>query len=537
MKWMCLVFVVLIGFILRIYMVNQLPALNADEAAIGYNAYSLLLTGRDEHSNFWPLEFQSFNDYKPGGYFYIVLPFVKALGLGILSVRLPNVILSTLTILVVYLLVQELFSNNELKYRGIKLQVGLFPAFLLAISPWHIHFSRGGWETSTATFFITTAVWLFIKSNKQPKLLYASVVFFALSLYTYHSARIIVPLLSLSLVIINKNKLEKLIGPGILGIVLITPILLSMIGGRASSRFSGVGIFADQGPRSRADELRGQHQDLMSFPNKIAHNKIVEYSLRFLDNYSRHYSLNFLFIEGDEIQRNKVPNVGLLYLFEIVTIPLGISFILKQRETRSIFPLVWLFIAPVAAALTFQSPHSLRAQNMSIPLSIISGVGLLALFQTFKPKVLLVGITAAVIAWNTNYYIHQYYKHMASNYPFSSQYGFKELMGYVMENSNNYEKIIITNRYDQPYILTLFYSKYDPKLFQNNHSLTPPDEYGFSTVESYDKYEFRNIVWELDSLERNALIAGTNEEIKSAGNIVKVIPFPNGDPAFKIVSN
>ena len=59
-----------LAFLLRFYLLGRYPALNADEAAIGYNAYSLLETGRDEHGNSWPIHFQSFNDFKPGLYFY-----------------------------------------------------------------------------------------------------------------------------------------------------------------------------------------------------------------------------------------------------------------------------------------------------------------------------------------------------------------------------------------------------------------------------------------------------------------------------------
>ncbi len=103
----------LIALTLRIYKISDYPAgLNADEAAIGYNAYSLLSTGKDEFGHPWPLSFQSFNDYKPGLYFYIVLPFVKFLGLNEFSVRLPSALLGSLTVIAVYFLVNKIFNIN-----------------------------------------------------------------------------------------------------------------------------------------------------------------------------------------------------------------------------------------------------------------------------------------------------------------------------------------------------------------------------------------------------------------------------------------
>ena len=112
-KWKNLLLVLVLGLalFLRIYKISDYPAgLNADEAAIGYNAYSLLKTGKDEFGHSWPINFQSFNDYKPGLYFYLVLPFVKIFGLNELAVRLPNVILGTLTVLLLYFLVNEMFA-------------------------------------------------------------------------------------------------------------------------------------------------------------------------------------------------------------------------------------------------------------------------------------------------------------------------------------------------------------------------------------------------------------------------------------------
>src|SRR3990170_7487222 len=102
-----LVAVLLLATLLRFWRLGDYPALNADEAAIGYNAYSLIQTGMDEHGNSWPIHFQSFNDYKPGLYFYLVLPFVKFSGLNEWAVRIPGAFLGVATVYLIYLLVKE----------------------------------------------------------------------------------------------------------------------------------------------------------------------------------------------------------------------------------------------------------------------------------------------------------------------------------------------------------------------------------------------------------------------------------------------
>src|SRR3989304_3961011 len=219
--------------LLRFWKLDSYPALNADEAAIGYNAYSLIETGRDEHGNPWPIHFQSFNDYKPGLYFYLVLPFVKFLGLNEWSVRLPGAILGVATVFVVYLLVLELGILGRLG-KNHRTPASL-AALMLAISPWHIHFSRGGWEVNVATFFITCGVWLFLKAIRKPKLFVISFSFFVLSLFTYHAARIVVPLLVLGLFVIYREEIKRnlrVFTVGVLfGVILFIPLGLDLTKG------------------------------------------------------------------------------------------------------------------------------------------------------------------------------------------------------------------------------------------------------------------------------------------------------------------
>ena len=109
-----LILVLLIAIFLRFWNLGGVPpSASMDEASIGYNAYSLIQTGHDEHGNFWPIHFQSFNDYKPGLYFYMVLPFVKVLGLNESAVRIPGALLGVGTVLLVYLLSNKLFSKEK----------------------------------------------------------------------------------------------------------------------------------------------------------------------------------------------------------------------------------------------------------------------------------------------------------------------------------------------------------------------------------------------------------------------------------------
>lgn len=552
-KKLILAAILVLAAFLRLYQLTTLPALNADEAAIGYNAYSLLKTGKDEHGNPWPIHFQSFNDYKPGLYFYLVLPFIKLLGLTELAVRLPGALLGVATVFMVYLLVGELFPRRKhYSLFAIHYSLAEIAALFLAISPWHLHFSRGGWEVNVATFFITLGLWAFIKGLKQDKWWYISVLSFVASLYTYHAARIVVPLLGVGLLawalrrnLVSKYQTKHVLLGGLVGVLFLIPLALDFLGPAGVSRAAGVGLFADTGPFWRTNEQRGEHKDFRSPLAVVLHNKPINYGLSFLENYSDHFWGEFLFLSGDEIQRNRVPEMGQMYLVSLPLVVFGLISIAKSPGGW-VPILFWLLVSPLAAALTFQAPHALRAQNMVVPLVVISAYGALNLWQWIGslkiPRaatvILLYGFMV-VYAWDFTRYLHQYYVHMAKTYDFSSQYGVKELVQYVKENEGKYQKVVVTDRYDQPYILFLFYMQYPPEKFQGAHELTARDQFAFSTVREFDKFVFRGIKpWdEIRTQFPNALIAGTDEEIPDEANILETIYFPSGRIAFQVVAN
>lgn len=528
-----LLLIILVGFSLRVTQLNiSPPGFNADEAALGYNAYSIIQTGKDEWGQSFPLVFKSFSDYKPGLYVYLDIPFIWVFGLTELSVRLPSIILGTLSILLIYLLSKHCFKKEI---------IALSSAFLLAINPWSIHYSRGAWETNVATFFILLGVLIFVKKYKSWKWLIFAGLFFVAAVYTYQSARLVAPLLAFLLVIfywkylLNKKNLIVL---AVIFIFLI-PFFLILISSPFLARFQGVSIFSDVGPINKINQDRGEDDNQNGLSAKIYHNKIIAYGNNFVNHYLDHFNPDFLFVSGDPLERNKVPGMGEFYIFEIITILVGLYFAIrgKLQDVKVIF--IWLLVAPLAAALTYQTPHALRAQNMVMPLTLISGLGLgmiiekiLILKQVFRFTSLF--ILGLLITFSISFFLHQYFIHLPKEYGLEWQYGFNQMVPYVLENQNKYQKVVITDRYDQPYILQLFYSKYDPAKYQQTAKKEGDNKFGFTTVISFDKYEFRPVSKEDMESKNNTLFVGSGEEVKQ-GNIIKEIDFLNGSPAFKIV--
>lgn len=515
-----LISILILASILRLSFLDKFPSgLNADEAAIGYNAYSLIQTGLDEHGASWPLVFRSFDDYKPPLYFYLVLPFVKILGLNIWAVRLPSALLGIFAVFLIYKL-----TNSKMA------------ALLLAVSPWHLHFSRGGWEVNAATTLILLGVYAFIKALKQPKYFILFALFFLLSLYAYHSARIIAPLLALALFLIYRPKITKLLlASCLLALVLSIPVISQLLSKEGQSRFSGVSIFANSGPLSYVLESRRTSVEPDALLTKIKYNRYTAYTGYFLKNYLSHFSPNFLFVNGDTIDRSRVPGFGQSYLFLAPFFCLGIFLLFKRR---SFFTLAWLGIAPIAAALTYQSPHALRAANMVIPLTITTAVGISYFFSVIasiakRSSIYIVSFFFIVLSSSVLSYLYSYFVTYPQTLPLAWQSGFSDLSIYLSKEGESYDRIVISDRYDQPYILMAFFDKTDPSVLQKI-PLSPRDKFGFSTVAGFGKYEFRRIDYSKDSKINNALLVVADEAVPS-DKVVFEVKSPLGFPIFKIL--
>src|SRR3989338_3315906 len=189
--------IIVLAFILRFSKLGEVPlSLNWDEVSNAYNAYSILKTGRDEYGNFLPLTNRSFDDYKPPLYMYLEIPVVVLLGLTPLAARLPSAFFGFLTVPVVYFLTKRLFEDSSLITHHSSLKnVALLAMFFLAISPWHIQFSRVGFEANVGLFFTVFSFTLFLYAlgiknsqfSKFSKIFFLlSAIFFGFSFYAYH---------------------------------------------------------------------------------------------------------------------------------------------------------------------------------------------------------------------------------------------------------------------------------------------------------------------------------------------------------------
>jgi 4-amino-4-deoxy-L-arabinose transferase-like glycosyltransferase len=483
--------IIILGLTLRLYHLDSRPVgFTWDEAALGYNAYSLLKTGKDEYGKVLPVVFKSFGDYKPGLYIYLTVPMVKIFSLNEFATRLPSAIFGTLLILVIYLLTKNLYAP-----------------FLLAINPWAIHFSRGAWEANVALFLTTLAVLLFLKK----RYLYSS-LFFSLTLWTYQGAKMFTPLLLIALFIIYRPNIKKLILPVIFGIVMLIPLILNF--GAQSGRLKVFSVFSYSG-----DLVRGITQ-----------------------RYLNHLSPKYLFISGDWSNiRHSIPYYGYFHLPEIITILIGIYVLVKLNNQTSKLLFSWLFLAILPSALSRDIVSGVRSLPMLIPLVIMSGIGLSKFYSLALPAMLRIAMQAGLLL-SLILFIDLYFVHSPFFTARDMLYPYKEALQIIEPYLKDYNRVIFTDKLGQPYIYTLFYYKINPALYQSQNKFVDNANGDVGYVPSFEKFVFQKVDWRTQRGDSSTIFVGDNFELPEQDmnpiNLVRLgeVYYPNGKHALHIVA-
>lgn len=523
-----LILIILLAAASRFYQLTNFPgSLYWDELAIGYNAYSILKTGKDEYGKFLPLIFESFQDSKLPGYIYFTSLSELFFGITPFSVRLPSAVFGVGSVILLYFITYLLTKNNRISF---------FSSLLMAITPWSIQFSRAGFEANGALFFSLLAILFLIRwLNSKNKLIFFTLIA-VFSIYFYYQQRIFFPLYTLITLLLFKkikNSFKEIIISLLLSIILLMPIIINMI--TSSGRLSYVSIFSQQ---SVIDKEFNYKTIENTFTGKLIHNRYFAYSLIFFNSYFKHFSTEFLFTDGDPNPRHGVMGMGELYLWTLPLLFLGLISILKNKTAVKII-IPWILISPLSSALAIPSPHALRSLLLLPPLLIMTAFGLEYIILIIKNRKLLQIfniLTIALLFVFYFYYIHVYYNHEKERV-LSWGAGYKELFEYTNREEKNYDNIYITGYYWRPYIFMLFYTGYSPSAHQVNPSNSHIGKYYFGSA-SYDssnpRYEYSDRFFKDYSNKRNILLALSPSEVSSTDNIIHTI-YVNNKPVFQLV--
>ena len=444
-----LVAVLFLAILLRFWKLGQVPhGMTWDEAAIAYNGFAIRTVHRDEWLEFMPISFRSFGDYKAPLAIYLNGLFTWIFGMNLFAIRLPFAIASIFAILGIYLLIKELFYTNKNKEF-----LATLASFVLTLSPWHIHYSRLGFESGIALSFLIWTFYflqLYLRKRKLWILLVASFLA-VLNIYTYHSGKVTVPLLVISFILFNwkffKKKWKELLLAGGFSILLLIPFFKDAIWGEGLTRANS-----------------------SIFSNGLSFLEVVK---TFFSNFASYFSFKFL-VKGENggILRHSDGKFGVLNLASFSLLIFYLFILIKKlikkekiaNKKELLLGITWIllgFLPAVIADGKYHSNRSLLALPGFMILVILAFLETKDFFKVSLKK--LAVVFAAFYLFFTSLYQYNYYQNYAK---ISAGYfvdGYIDVFQYLKSlDKSGVEKILFTADYQQAYIYALLVNKLSP---------------------------------------------------------------------------
>lgn len=503
------VLIILLALLLRVWRIDLFPvALYGDEQAFAWNAFNILKLGQDEYGSPYPLQFRSFEDYKAPIPVYLLVPFIKIFGLTPFAVRIPIVLASTATVIATYFLVRK-FLNKK---------ISLLITFFFAISPWHIHLSRGFFEATLSLLFFVLGIYFFLRSSRDIKRMLISMLFFTLSLYSYFTPRILLlfflPFLFIyeglfsaqihQITSVERKKLFFRYGISFsLFLILCLPLIQSTFFGEGFSRFQKL---SESVNKIVVETVRIERSSsLLQEPwRNLLHNKLTVQFRLFTNNYFEHFSTNFWYVYGDNSLRYFLGNMGMFHIFELPFFIAGLYWLWKDKRKVALFFLGWLILAPIPASFVGR-PFAVRSLAMLPAPFVFVAYGIYKLLRysgvakRLLPGVVTLGFIISVGSLLVRYYL-EYPIYAATWWGWEN----KAAIDYAKANESQYDRVFISNFYTGASLAFAVYTQYDPLAYRYaiNHPIIMADgrhlvklgKYYFGSLDIDEKRLGMNII-------------------------------------------
>ena len=519
--WLILGTIMIVGAVLRFWGLGEFPmTLNRDEAAIGYNAYALLKSGHDEHGVAWPINVESFGDWKLPVYIYLTVPMVAVFGLSAWSIKLPSALAGVAIIALVALLMRQLVNNypgkDEQKAKNFTKKadvLALVTAGVVALMPWAIHLSRLTYEANVAMMFFLLGWWLVEKYKGkvvakttrhwwQNGLFLGGILSLGITLLTYHSYQAVLPLWILLMWGFNWRWSGELWRRGkatlavmmVLVLVVGGVLLAGKTGAASTTKLSGLSIFeaAQYAPQQFLERQALTNAEVPKIIQSLYVNKFWLMGRQFASNLLTTFSANFNFVKGGSHGIHNVSNLANLYLFEVIFMLAGLAVFVREKRPWQVLIFGWLLVAAVAPAMTIEPNHSIRFAAALGALAIFVALGIVALVNWRPVLKWPLGILYlfAIFYFCVSYFI------VAPRLDIrNSAWIMEKAAAKALAEKDNYDQVILRFRKESPYIYMLFQSQYPPENLASHLKFLPPDYEGFTYAESLENVYFGEADW------------------------------------------
>jgi len=416
--------ILIISIFFRFWNIKQTPpGLYPDEAMNGNNALEANATG--QYKIYYPE-----NNGREGFFINIQAASIAIFNNHPWSLRIVSAFFGALTVIGIYLLTRKVFHKNTV--------LATASTFMIALSFWHVNFSRIGFRAIMVPFCLVWSFYFIISAWKEKRIWPAIMagIFFGIGLHTYIAFRF-APFLALIPIIyyFYKNKksgdLKKyfqilFIWIGVAFLIAL-PIGLYFLNnpGDFFGRSGQVSIFSSDSP-------------LLDLGKSIGKTMVM---------------FNFY---GDSNWRHNYACRPELDIFTGIFFLIGIILSIKRTFQKNnperfpyIFVLSWMAIMALPSILTKEGvPHALRAIGMIPPTFILAGIGFEYLWKIFKEKNKKIGLILltisglAIIYLNVNQYLAWSQKQEVKD---SFDYKYTLIADYLNNAPQEINKYVIAN--------------------------------------------------------------------------------------------
>jgi hypothetical protein len=457
-----------VGGALRCWRFGSLPlGLNPDEASMAYDAWSLFHYGIDRNGFHLPVMTVSWGSGMYALASYLVAPFVGLFGLSVTAARLPFLFVGLATLPLFYRLLDDVFDRRCARIGCV----------LLALCPWHIMISRWALDCNLLPPVFLAATALLVRSPERPGLLVPAGIGYALALYAYGTAYLVVPaflLLAVAYGLIHRCWPRRaLLVAGAVSAVLAAPIVLYVA-------INNLGWESIRTPLFSIPRLSG-------VPRYSTVGNVHLLSSQFWSTAARNLGVaaRLLREQDDRLIANVLPEFGFLYWFTPCLALLGLGLLLGRSSgrafQRSFFVLAW---CAAGAVLTLFVSSNINRLNVGLlPLLACAALAVSVLWQYRALALLLsLALTTSAVGFVSEYFGNYGWRAAPAFLP-----SLVEGIRYVAARTEG--EVCVIGPINMPYIFVLFATTPDPRDFLQTVVYENPGA-EFQRVASFGRYRF-----------------------------------------------
>jgi len=457
-----------IAVLVRVVAFAVVPSgLNADEASMLYDAYSLGKYGVDRNGASFPVYFEAWGDGQNALLTYLTIPFVLAFGINVFTARIVSLIFALISLLVFYYLVRKLFDQQGL---------ALVCFALFALCPYNIMMARWGLESNLFPHFLLYGITFLVKTyHDHVGFIFPACLFFGIGLYAYAIAYLVIPLLLVGVYIyfivkqkINRHNIGAFVAANLLLLLLALPLILFLMVNQGWLAEIHVGVITIVKMRAyRGGEIALSNVGLSFF-----------------------MLCGILLGQNDLLLHNSPLNLGVLYLVTVPFMLLGIVKLIihwrQHKENFNDFLLSWWLVTSLTVALLTKWPNINKINSLWFVLIILTGWGIWEFVK--HSRVVFSGMIICLVILFTTFcgmYFTTYNKQNAVNF----NAGLMDSINYAKQISTENENIYFSRDLHEPYIYCLIVDAKSPDEFLATRQFSDP-----KTVVSYGRYQFEQTI-------------------------------------------